>query len=395
VRIDPIHRRALVNGALAAAVTFVVGAGVVAAMAENEEGPPVSPSPSASGSPTPTTPPCTPVWEVEQSADLAAVSRMLLGVSAQSGSEAWAVGASGDPEAPTDVLIERWDGIAWSAEPGPNPGTQTNELRAVDVSSPNDAWAVGRQASGLGDRPLVAHFDGTEWLEVALPSDVTGVLTGVAALSAIDVWVVGYEGNPAARLERPLMLHWDGQLWVVVDLGRRAVGAGTAALLDIDAVGPDEIWAVGYLHSRPLVIRYDGRTWSRSPTEVVGVTNGIEAATAADVWAAGAPILRFDGAAWSQSANVRGGGVLLGIASVSANDVWAVGYRPGGEGTTRALVSRFDGRSWKVVEGPAVPGSEVLTGVDALPDGSVLAVGYKDVAGGRRTLAISGTTCPA
>jgi hypothetical protein len=229
---------------------------------------------------------------------------------------------------------------------------------------------------------------------VALPSDLTGVLTGVAALSAIDVWVVGYQGNADARLERPLMLHWDGQLWAPIELGRRTVGSGSAALLDIDAVGPDEVWAVGYLHNRPLVIRYDGRGWSRSPADVVGVTNAIEAATAADVWAAGAPILRYDGTAWSQAANVRGGGVLLGIAAVSPTDVWAVGYRPGGEGSTRAIVSRFDGRSWRVVTGPAVPGSDVLTGVDALPDGAVLAVGYKDVAGGRRTLAISGTTCP-
>lgn len=393
MRIDPSHRRALVNGTLAAAVTFVVGAGVVAAVAENDGGVLITPTPSVTTSPTPTAPPCTPIWEIEQSADLAAISSMLLGVSAQSASEAWAVGASGDPVEPSSVLIERWDGIAWSAESGPSPGSQTNELRAVDVSSPNDVWAVGRQASGFGDRPLVVHFDGTDWLEVPLPADVTGVLTGVAALSAIDVWVVGYEGNPAARLERPLVLHWDGQLWSRVDPGRRAVGSGSAALLDIDAVGPDEIWAVGYLHSRPLVIRYDGRTWSRSPTDVVGVSNAIEATTPADVWAAGAPILRFDGAAWTQAANVRAGGLLLGISAVSPSDVWAVGYRPGEEGTTRALVSRFDGR-WRVVEGPAVPGSDVLTAVDALPDGTVLAVGYKDVAGGRRTFAISGTTCP-
>jgi hypothetical protein len=54
---------------------------------------------------------------------------------------------------------------------------------------------------------------------------------------------------------------------------------------------------------------------------------------------------------------------------------------------------RFDGLGWTQVEGASVPGSDALLGVDALSDGTVLAVGYKDVEAGRRTLAILGSTC--
>jgi hypothetical protein len=60
---------------------------------------------------------------------------------------------------------------------------------------------------------------------------------------------------------------------------------------------------------------------------------------------------------------------------------------------TRSLVMRFDGQRWTQVEGRGAAGSDVLTGVDALPDGTVLGVGYKDVDDGRRTLAIQGETC--
>ena len=56
--------------------------------------------------------------------------------------------------------------------------------------------------------------------------------------------------------------------------------------------------------------------------------------------------------------------------------MWAVGSRPAKEqGTTRAAVYRYSGQRWVPVDGPPVAGSDALTAVDALPDGTVLAVG--------------------
>ncbi len=57
-----------------------------------------------------------------------------------------------------------------------------------------------------------------------------------------------------------------------------------------------------------------------------------------------------------------------------------MGSRPAKEpGTTRAAVYRYSGRRWVPVEGPSIAGSDALSAVDALPDGTVLAVGWKDV----------------
>jgi hypothetical protein len=375
-------------------VTLAVGFGILAgiqALDDEVAAPPVSPSPTAT---TPPPPVCTPVWELAQSANPGDLSNWLSGVTVLSSGEAWAVGGSGDPAATVDVLIERWDGIAWSAEQGPGPGSQRNELRAVDAVDPNDVWAVGRTASGFGDRPLVVHYDGTEWVDMPLPEEVTGVLTGVAAVAANDVWVVGYAGDPALSLEHALILHWDGQVWAVVE-GGRAVGSGRSALQGVEALAADDLWAVGYLHNQPLIIHFDGEDWTRSETEVTGATNAAAPLTPTDVWAVGAPIQRFDGTAWIEVAGVRSGGELTSVAAISQSDVWAVGLQGlKTEGQSRALVLRFDGRRWKAVEGSSIAGSDALTGVDALADGTLLAVGYRDVEAGRRTLAISGTTCP-
>lgn len=394
--IDPLRRRALINGGLAAAVTLVVGYGIVASVegGELEDALP-SASPSTTTSPAP--PPCQPSWEVVQSADPGDLPNGLHGIAAISSAEAWAVGASGDPSAPTAVLIERWDGTAWTAEQGPSPGSEANELLDVDASEPNDVWAVGRTASGFGDRPLALHYDGTTWLEVDLPDELTGVLTGVAAVAPDDVWVVGYTGDPDAQLERALILHWDGLLWAAVDAGRSVVGVGRSALLDVEATGgelPTEVWAVGYLHAGPLIVRFDGQDWTRSQTGIAGEANAIEPLSPGDGWVVGAPIQRFNGDTWTPAANVRAGGELFGVAAIGGADVWAVGLRPTEDGSTKSLVVRWDGTAWKPVDGPGVPGSDALTDVAALPDGTVLAVGYQDVDLGRRTLSVLGTTCP-
>ena len=275
---------------------------------------------------------------------------------------------------------------------GPSPGSETNELLSVDASEPNDVWAVGRTASGFGDRPLVLRYDGTAWDVVAMPADLTGVLTGVEALAPNDVWVVGFSGDPTASLNHALILHWDGELWATVDTGR-AVGGGASLLNDVTALGPEDLWAVGTSHNQPLIIHFDGRTWARTETPVRGIANAVEPVAAEDAWVVGRPIQRFDGQAWSQAANIRGDGQLSRsrrsprrTSGPSASDPAARGSR------ARWSCGSTDGAGSRS-RGSTVPGSDALNAIDALSDGTVLGVGYKDVETGRRTLAIRGNTC--
>lgn len=388
---NSVQRRGLVNAAVAAVATFAVGSAVVFAAGGSEEVARPEPSTSPSATPTPT---CTPTWEVVHSASPGDAPTTLLGVTAVSSAEAWAVGGIGDPDAPSAVAIQRWDGTRWSAFAGPSPGVSLNELRAVDASEPNDVWAVGRTSRGFGEAPLILHFDGTEWTQAELPDEIDGVLNGVAAVSPTDVWAVGSVGDAEISLERALVLHWDGTAWADVEIAR-AIGGGKAALADIEGVSPTDLWAVGYHHFQPLILRFDGQAWSRSVTQVRGTTNAIEAFATSEVWTVGTPIQRFDGQAWTEAPITRSDADLVDIAAIGGLDIWAVGSRPAKEGATRAAVYRYSGHRWVPVDGPSVAGSDALTAVDALPDGTLLAVGWKDVDLDRRTLAIRGTSCPA
>jgi hypothetical protein len=109
----------------------------------------------------------------------------------------------------------------------------------------------------------------------------------------------------------------------------------------------------------------------------------------------GTPIQRFDGETWTETPIARGEAELVDVAAIGGLDIWAVGSRPSKDlGTTRAAVYRYGDRGWVPVEGPSIAGSDALSAVDALPDGTLLAVGWKDVGLERETLAIRGTSCP-
>ena len=178
------------------------------------------------------------------------------------------------------------------------------------------------------------------------------MLNGVAAISPADVWAVGSVGDPAASLERALVLHWDGTAWADVEM-RRATGGGKSALVDIEGVSPTDLWAVGYHHFQPLILRFDGEAWSRSPTEIRGTLHAIEAFATSEVWAVGTPIQRFDGETWTETPITRGDAELVDVAAIGGLDIWAVGSRPSKEpGTTRAAVYRYSDRRWVPVEGP-------------------------------------------
>lgn len=88
--------------------------------------------------------------------------------------------------------------------------SQWGRFIGIDGVADDDMWATGivlQKATGT-TRPLLAHWDGTQWTQVALPGGPAplGELVGVAARSADDVWFAGtFEGVSTARL-----FHWNG-----------------------------------------------------------------------------------------------------------------------------------------------------------------------------------------
>lgn len=333
------------------------------------------------------------------------ITSTFFGVTTAFPNDMWAVGIHSTTGSDTRTLILHWDGANWVVVPSPDIGTESNYLclnvlYGVAAVSPNDIWAVGYYYDYAISRPqtLILHWDGATWAVVPSPSPgAENYLRGVVAVSANDVWAVGYYSTYSIGSgSRTLTLHWDGITWSVVPSPN--VGTGDNFLYGVAAVSTNDVWVVGnYIGNaeRTLTMHWDGTSWSiiSSPNPIpepgVGTfhLHGIAAVSANDIWAVGdysicfsgsrPLILHWNGAAWNVVPGPQNG-TLSGITVVSPNNIWAVGQSLVSDGNiirSQALILRWDGMDWSTVPSPDLGTSDFLYGVTAISADDVWAVG--------------------
>jgi len=322
----------------------------------------------------------------------------LNGVSADSATDAWAVGYYINPTTGAfETLALHWNGTKWSTVSSPNPGGTSSgdqsTLSGVSAESATDAWAVGYydNPTTFATETLALHWNGTTWSKVASPnpggtssSDFSS-LSGVSANSATDAWAVGAYSNPTTFATETLALHWNGTKWSKVASPNPgdAPGSAFSTLAGVSADSATDAWAVGYYNNptsgggsqETLALHWNGTKWSKVASPNPGDTSsgttpnfltGVSANSATDALAVGfyfSPTtgvretlaLHWNGTKWSKVASPNPGGTtslghlndLFGVSANSATDAWAVGIY--GNSTTRAfetLVLHWNGTSW-------------------------------------------------
>lgn len=310
-------------------------------------------------------------------------NNVLSGVSALADGDVWAVGSysSSGGNNVNHTLIEHWNGSVWSVVPSPDAGTHGSQLLGVAAVSDSDVWAVGNVSMSTtvnGNRTLIEHWNGAAWSVVASPNpSMQGDnLTAIAAISATNVWAVGsFEtNNQGANL--PLIEHWNGAAWSVVTAGIPT--GGSTFLQGLTAISATDIWAVGYAgFGSNVEMHWNGTRWSTTnasfPTGGQETLRGVAAVSSTDIWAVGsyAPTttaelqtlaLHWDGSAWSKvtTANLdQYFNLFYSVAAVASNDVWAVGYAYPTNGLGfSTLIEHWDGSQWTIVPSPTLNGSE-------------------------------------
>jgi hypothetical protein len=187
-------------------------------------------------------------WNAVPSPPLSSGSGNLLAVAASSADDAWAVGTllSGVTDTQQATLAEHWNGKAWQVVPSLDPGRFGNALSSVSVLSPDDAWAVGvSHNTRFGSRNLIEHWDGRNWQVVPSPDvGIDDSLDSISAVSASDLWAVGDYFNNTSGGSQVVTLaeHFDGTRWTVVATPSPAFHSSLRA---VQAVSPDNVWAVG------------------------------------------------------------------------------------------------------------------------------------------------------
>jgi hypothetical protein len=215
------------------------------------------------------------VWSTVPSPNPSPMVDQLFSVSADSARDAWAVGDNFRQIAPgtqaVGTLTLHWNGQAWSKVASPKMGTDETSLLGVSALTPTNAWAVGSDFTSSGRTfTLILHWNGRTWSRVASPNP--GVLLAVSAKSAANAWAAGNfcssQCGRAVEADRSVTMHWDGQAWSKVPVPH----PDTRILFGISTVSASFAWTVGTSCgatcaarqpiNRPLILHWDGSIWS-------------------------------------------------------------------------------------------------------------------------------------
>jgi len=219
---------------------------------------------------------------------------VLIGVTCQSASQCWAVGANDDVNGVGQTLIERWDGNAWTIVDSPNVYL-SDSLYAVSCPSLTECWAVGDSAVNFNVQTLVEKWDGTAWSIVASPDTGTfDTLHDVSCTSESNCMAVGYSG--ASLADQTLVERWDGTSWTIVP-SANTNPAQQNILYGVSCLSPSKCWAAGYYVNhlnvyQTLIERWNGTSWkiaaspNSSPSEE-NLLNGITCVSASECWSVG------------------------------------------------------------------------------------------------------------
>ncbi len=163
-------------------------------------------------------------------------------------------------------------------------------MYAVTALSADDIWAVGYYTKHR--EALIEQWNGASWKLVpnALPhASCHPSLSGVTALSASSVWAVGYDWSNCDSPPYPLIEYWNGSEWHVA---YNPFGPG--ALNGVAVASASNAWAVGELgYTRPpyaVTYHWDGTHWSNVVNPISSKTSnlsGIAVTSAGTFWAVG------------------------------------------------------------------------------------------------------------
>jgi hypothetical protein len=269
-------------------------------------------------------------WSIVSSPNVGSYSNVLNGVAAVSSTDVWAVGTDS-----AQTMIEHWDGTKWNVVASPGRGV----LSGIAVVSANDIWAVGNLYHHDGSRTLIEQWNGTKWSIVPSPNhDKKDYLSSVTVVSATDVWAVG--DIPQSSVRKTLIEQWNGSAWNIVSSPNPPKTKYTNFLQSVSAVSANDIWAVGYRGSAKggLIEQWNGTSWTTVKPAKSGLPNTLRAVVAIasnNVWIVGSGKLgtfteHWNGKQWNHVSSPNPPGlspdVFQGIAQVpNTQNLWSVG----------------------------------------------------------------------
>jgi hypothetical protein len=217
----------------------------------------------------------------------ASASQVLIAVAGSSPDDVWALGHSSSNGATYLNRLLRWDGRSWSLVPSPqsHAADGVSLLMAVAVDRAGRAWAVGGRLHGIGEAStfsgaLAETWNGSSWRSARAPGGALP-LTAVAATGR-TLWAIRRPFLSASP--ESYLVGGSGLMSVVrsTNAGWVTTLSAEGGLNDIAVVDNRSAWVVGARRGRPLVLHWDGASWTTiTAAPPVRLPMGLSAVTVA------------------------------------------------------------------------------------------------------------------
>jgi hypothetical protein len=269
------------------------------------------------------------------------------------------------------ILVERWNGTAWSAQSAPNPPETTAVFfDAVSCAAVNSCTAVGSytDTTGAGTLTLAEHWDGSAWSIQETPN-LSGArnvgFSGVSCTTENACTAVGTAEGPEGSTT--LVERWNGIAWAIQP-SPNPPGSTNAQLYEVSCASSSSCIAVGYYFTSsfatnlPLVERWNGTTWSIQAVPLPtggedGALFGVSCFSASSCTAVGQYLRpesfndetlaeRWNGTEWSVQSTPNGGSFgnnLAGVSCRASNACSAVGSF-----SASTLAEGWNGTEWLI-----------------------------------------------
>jgi hypothetical protein len=234
------------------------------------------------------------------------------------------------------------------------------------------AYAVGYHSTASGSTPYAVRFAAGRGKSVALHGPAGFGVSSVAAGSPKSIWAVGSVYNTSAVTLTTVILHSRGGAFTTV---HTTLPQGT--LSGVAASSPTNAWVVGRNTAEdgaPLVAQWNGRSWKQVPVPAAEANfdpTAVSTSGPKDVW-----MISLDGAAghwnghsWTfPSIPAPPMSVYSFVSASSATNAWAAGTTEipiSGtiEGNGHTLTAHWNGKTWRYVKAPSPSGNTRIGGI--------------------------------
>jgi hypothetical protein len=189
----------------------------------------------------------------------------LTAVAGTAADDVWAVGTyndTGDTRGLVHPLAMHYNGATWTSTPMPQTAAG-GYLRSVTALAANDVWAVGSK-NGYAT-PVAYHWNGATWTEVPTAalggSGGNNLFYAVAGTASNQIWAVGYRSTGTGA--QPLVQRWNGTAFVneavpALGIGGQLYAVAASTGPTVFGAGTQSDLSNGSLADRTLSVRGTG-----------------------------------------------------------------------------------------------------------------------------------------